>query len=37
MGAAIGTLVPVPGVSTAVGAGIGALIGVAGYALSKWL
>ncbi|MEU9559639.1 SpvB/TcaC N-terminal domain-containing protein [Streptomyces fumanus] len=37
MGAAIGTLVPIPGVSTAVGAGIGALIGVAGYALSKWL
>ncbi|CAM5710415.1 putative protein OS=Streptomyces fumanus OX=67302 GN=GCM10018772_40500 PE=4 SV=1 [Streptomyces fumanus] len=37
MGAAIGTLVPIPASARAVGAGIGALIGVAGYALSKWL
>ncbi|MFJ2256991.1 SpvB/TcaC N-terminal domain-containing protein [Streptomyces sp. NPDC087844] len=35
-GAAIGTLVPIPGVSTVVGAAAGAVVGVVGFALSRW-
>ncbi|MEU6352029.1 SpvB/TcaC N-terminal domain-containing protein [Streptomyces sp. NPDC047072] len=35
-GAAIGTLVPIPGVSTAVGAAAGAVVGLIGFALSRW-
>jgi len=35
VGAAIGTLIPVPGLSTLAGAGVGAAIGVIGYGISK--
>jgi hypothetical protein len=35
VGAIIGTFIPIPGLGTAAGAAVGALIGVIGYGLSK--